>query len=169
MTVTASGRRAIRGGNDLLVLTRAFRAPIEDVWAAVTVSDRLARWFGTWRGDPKSGTVHVRMHAEGEVPEQAWTILECRPQARLAVRVGDGNEAWDFAVDLSTQAETTTLEFTQAIDDPSGWESIGPGWEYYLDRLVVAESGGDPSTVDFDRDYYPALGPYYANLTADPE
>ncbi|WP_010539599.1 SRPBCC family protein [Dietzia alimentaria] len=169
MTVTPSGRRVVRSGNDLLVLTRTFRAPIEDVWAAVTVPVRLARWFGTWSGDPKSGTVQVRMQAEGDVPEQSWTILECSPKTRLSVRAGESSETWDFAVELSKQAGTTILEFTQAIDDPSGWESIGPGWEYYLDRLVVAESGGDPSTVDFERDYYPALGPYYANLTAAPK
>ena len=39
--------------------------------------------------------------------------------------------------------------------------SVGPGWEYYLDRLVAAETGGDPATVDFDRDYYPAMAEHY--------
>lgn len=37
-------------GTDLVV-SRTFRAPIEDVWASVTESDRTARWFGAWQGD----------------------------------------------------------------------------------------------------------------------
>lgn len=32
----------------VLVFERTFHAPIEDVWAAVTESDRLARWIGVW-------------------------------------------------------------------------------------------------------------------------
>ena len=39
-------------------------------------------------------------------------------------------------------------------------ESVGPGWEYYLDRLVAAESGGDPASLDFD-DYYPSQSEHY--------
>lgn len=33
-------------------------------------------------------------------------------------------------------------------------------WEYYLDRLVSAESGGDPATIDFDDDYPSQSGHY---------
>jgi hypothetical protein len=46
---------------------------------------------------------------------------------------------------------------------------MGPGWEYYLDRLVAAETGGDPAAVDFERDYYPAMEEHYrAQLDAAP-
>ena len=37
-------------------VTRTFHAPIDDVWAAVTEPERLARWLGTWTGDPATGT-----------------------------------------------------------------------------------------------------------------
>ena len=44
-----TGRREERRrGRPSLVFERTFRAPIEDVWAAVTESDRLARWIGEW-------------------------------------------------------------------------------------------------------------------------
>ena len=39
-----TGRREERHGETFLVFERTFRAPIEDVWAAVTESDRLARF-----------------------------------------------------------------------------------------------------------------------------
>ena len=47
----AVGRREERGAGATLVIERTFRAPVEDVWAAVTESQRLGRWIGTWTGD----------------------------------------------------------------------------------------------------------------------
>ena len=41
---------------------------------------------------------------------------------------------------------------------------MGAGWEYYLDRLVAAETGGDVDAVDFDRDYYPAMAAHFRGL-----
>ena len=47
-------------------------------------------------------------------------------------------------------------------------ESVGPGWEFYLDRLVAAETGGDVAAIDFERDYYPAMVEHYrAELAAN--
>ena len=55
----------------------------------------------------------------------------------------------------------TTLSFSQPELDPVDGESVGPGWEYYLDRLVAAETDGDVAAIDFERDYYPAMADYY--------
>ena len=46
MTPTPSGR--LRGTD--LILTRTFRAPIEDVWTSVTDPESTARWFGAGNG-----------------------------------------------------------------------------------------------------------------------
>ena len=37
----------------------------------------------------------------------------------------------------------TTLTFEQRGLTAAAASDIGPGWEYYLDRLVAAETGGD--------------------------
>ena len=55
----------------------------------------------------------------------------------------------------------TTLSFSQPELDPVDGASIGPGWEYYLDRMVAAEAGGDVAAIDFERDYFPAMADYY--------
>src|SRR5690606_23528632 len=48
-------------GNDL-ILTRTFRAPIDDVWTSVTDSESTARWIGRWEGDAGPGkTVRLQM------------------------------------------------------------------------------------------------------------
>ena len=165
MNIKATGRRETREDQDVVVLMRTFRAPITDVWAAVTEPDRMARWIGTWTGDPASGYVQFAMTAESdEAPQQTFQIRSCEPPNRLLVQASDDSGVWELGLELDEQEGITTLEFTQVIYEPAILESVGPGWEYYLDRLVAAETGGDPSAIDFDRDYYPALSEHYAGL-----
>ena len=47
MTNPPSGQLVRTADGNELVVSRTFRAPIEDVWASVTEPDRTARWFGT--------------------------------------------------------------------------------------------------------------------------
>lgn len=77
MSTAASGRREVREGTDYIVLTRTFRAPIQDVWAAVTEPQRLERWIGTWTGDPESGEVTFRMTAEARTSSRRPTGSRC--------------------------------------------------------------------------------------------
>ena len=167
--IVASGRREDRGDQSLLVLERTFRAPAVDVWAAVTEPQRLERWIGTWTGDPASGSVLVRMTAEGEdARPEVFTIDECDPPRRLVVTsTPPGSDAeWRLEVDLSESAGATTLTFRQSMPDADLATSVGPGWEYYLDRLVAAETGGDVASVDFEL-YLRRMSEHYTRLFAD--
>ena len=70
-------------GNDL-ILTRTFRAPIDDVWTSVTKSENTALWFGSWEGDAGPGKI-VRLqlvHEKGQ-PWTNVTIEECEAPRRL--------------------------------------------------------------------------------------
>jgi uncharacterized protein YndB with AHSA1/START domain len=156
-----NGKIEQREGQHVLVLTRQLRAPIEDVWAAVTEPDRLARWIGTWEGDPTSGSVHFRMLFEGDHPGDTMTIRVCEPPRRLHVTSRVGNEKWLLDLDLEHADGLTTLTFVQRDVTVEQASDVGPGWDYYLDRLVDAETGADPAQRDFDRDYYPATSAYY--------
>src|SRR6478609_5236030 len=67
MSPRPSGRIA---GNELII-TRTFRAPIDDVWTSVTKSESLERWYGRWEGEAGPGkTVRLLMVFEGP---DAWT------------------------------------------------------------------------------------------------
>ena len=57
---------------------------------------------------------------------------------------------WHLDLHLAEEDGITTLTFTQPGIDPVEAESVGPGWEYYLDRLVAAETDGDVGAIDFD-------------------
>jgi uncharacterized protein YndB with AHSA1/START domain len=161
MNPTPNGRVVRLADRLTLQVDRVFHAPIDDVWAAITEPDRLARWLGTWRGDPTEGRVMFRMLFEEGDSEQEMEIRECRPPHRLAVTSHVGEQAWYLDVDLSESGGMTTLSFSQRDVDPEDLPSVGPGWEYYLDRLVAVETGGDLSDIDFERDYYPAMAEHY--------
>jgi uncharacterized protein YndB with AHSA1/START domain len=147
MSPTPTGR--LSGGD--LVLTRTFKAGIDDVWASVTEPERTARWFGPWeQGD--GAAIRVRMvHEEGE-PWMDMTIGACEPPRRLALSSGDGE--WRLELELSETDGVTELRFTQHLSGTEGVGEVGPGWEYYLDFLVASRDG--TAAPDFG-DYYPAM------------
>ena len=69
-TPIPTGRLEQRGGHRRLVLTRRFAAPIADVWASITESERTARWFASWTGDAGPGrTIRYRLTHEDGQPE----------------------------------------------------------------------------------------------------
>ena len=155
MSPTPTGRLF---GDDL-VLTRTFRAPIDDVWASMTESDRTARWFGPWRGEAGPGrTIKVQMaHEEGR-PWMDMTIDACVAPRRLAVSAGEENDRWHLDLALTETAGVTELRFTQHLTTTEAAGEIGPGWEYYLDCLVAARD--ETPLPSFD-DYYPAQKEYF--------
>ncbi|WP_067862725.1 SRPBCC family protein [Nocardia shimofusensis] len=150
-----------------LVLTRAFRAGMEDVWASLTQSERTARWFGPWKGEPGPGRrIEVQMAYEEEQPWMPMTIEACEPPRRLAVSAVDDHGSWFLEAVLVETDNGTELRFTQhfAEADRESVSHTGPGWEYYLDMLVAAHEG--TPAPDFG-DYWPAMQEYYTELKAD--
>ncbi|MGD7788928.1 SRPBCC family protein [Propionibacteriaceae bacterium Y1700] len=165
MTAKATGRLEKRPSGNVITFERTFGAPITDVWAAITESPRLERWIGTWTGTPASGQVTFEMNAEGEdMPASRYDIVACEPPRLLHVTTTDDYGSWDLELTLTESNGITTLQLAQQIDDPGMLENTGPGWDYYLDRLVAAETGQDPGRIDFDRDYYPALRAPYQSM-----
>ena len=164
MNASMTGRREERDGRTLLVIERRLRAPVDDVWAACTEPSRMERWIGTWSGDPASGSVSFRMTAEGDdVPAEEMDVLACEPPHRFAVRSrepqpfsedGSGDTAlWEMELELTEADGVTSLRFVQVLaPGATGIEmaaNVGPGWEYYLDRLVAAVTGTDVAAVDW--------------------
>lgn len=81
----------------------------------------------------------------------------------LVVAMTDDFGSWHLSVDLRSDGDTTVLTFTQHLDPPTLVKDTGPGWEYYLDRIIAAR-GGAPMP-DFD-DYYPSQQQHYLDAIA---
>ncbi|GAA1923790.1 hypothetical protein GCM10009775_15170 [Microbacterium aoyamense] len=146
-----------------LVLTRQLDVSVHDAWRDLTESARLERWIGRWEGDPQTGSVTFFMTAEGEdIPGEAYAIETCEPPRRFAGTTASG---WHLWFELAASDGKTTLAFGHRLNPTDDVGSIGPGWEYYLDRLVCAQAGVDCGSIVWD-DYYPALQGEYERLVA---
>jgi uncharacterized protein YndB with AHSA1/START domain len=160
MTNPPTGRLVPAAGGSELIVSRTFRAPIEDVWASVTESDRTARWFGAWKGDAAPGRmIKVQMGFEDGAPWLDKRIDACDPPRRLALSNEDGTMRIELL--LSHTDGLTELQLVHHLDPTDEIGAYGPGWEYYLDMLVAARDDLPRPSVG---DYYPAMKPYYESL-----
>ena len=163
MTPVPAGRLVPTAEGLDLVIVRTFNAPIEDVWASITESERTARWWGPWTGEPGPGrTISYKMAFEGEGPASEMLIEACEPPRHLLVR-GLGAYGWLLEAHLSESNGITELRFTHHLDAKTSVGDVGPGWEYYLDNLVASRV--DAKLPDFN-DYYPSQKAYYLELAA---
>lgn len=148
------------GAGVRLVFRRSYDASAAEVWDALTDPGRLARWFGSWTGDPSSGTVSMTMTDEGEQQPTTVRVRSCRPPELLEVEVAGPEGPWPLSVRLVEVAGRTQLTFVHELAEPYDAGSIGPGWQYYLDRLG-AVLAGTPLPDRFE-DYHPRLADRYA-------
>jgi uncharacterized protein YndB with AHSA1/START domain len=150
-----------------VVFQRSYPDPIEDVWSAVTEPERLERWIGTWTGTPRvGGTVEFRMTAEGEdAPAESVTILACDPPRTLAVQwTLPDQPVWRVEISLEEAGDATLLTFVHHLPGgPEAFGDIGPGWQYYLDRLAASLVGGAMPSFD---GYLEQLGDHYRGGSA---
>ena len=118
MTNPPSGQLVQNADGNELVVSRTFRAPIEDVWASVTEPDRTARWFGTWKGDAAPGRmIKVQMGFEDQAPWLDKRIDVCDPPRRLALSNESGNMRIELL--LSHGEGETELRLVHHLD-PTG-------------------------------------------------
>ncbi len=143
-----------------LIVTRRFKAPIEDVWQSVTDPERTARWYGPWRGKPAPGaTLDIQMAYEEGAPWFPLRIEACEAPRRLVVTQLEEAGDWRIELLLSQTGHTTELRLIQHRDSAEHVNSIGPGWEYYMDMLVASREGRRQPTFD---DYLPQAGYFEA-------
>jgi uncharacterized protein YndB with AHSA1/START domain len=152
-------------GNDL-VLSRQFRASIEDVWTSITDPSSTARWFGRWEGTPGVGNeIRVQMGFEDGQPWLTKLIEVCEPPRRLVLKSVGSSFTSRLELGLTATADGCELEFIQHAINRAMLGDIGPGWEYYLDSLVASRGDGPRPTFD---SYYPAHKAYFAGLATEP-
>ena len=159
MNPVPTGRVVPTESGAMLILTRTFRADIQDVWRSVTDSEHTAKWFGRWTGEPGPGKfVELFMGFEKETTPAKVLIQACEAPRHLAVSMHDAFGEWRLELFLEQTGEDTTLTFIHHLSDVAIVSDTGPGWEYYLDMLVAARAG---SALPAFGDYYPAQKDYF--------
>lgn len=156
-----------RDDGTYLVFERSYRAPIRDVWDCCTDQVRLNRWFGTWTGDPTAGRITLHWTHEDDAPDEDYVLERCDPprQLRLHNDNPDPTQVWTLQLDLTEDLGLTTLRFAQLVEPQVNVADVGPGWQYWLDRLDAAVADRDPDTVTWG-EQYTGLGEQYARTFA---
>src|SRR3954447_24549768 len=125
MTAITPLGRVLRDPDGLrLEFVRTYDAPVDDVWAALTDSDRTARWIGPWSGDPATGSVALTMSAEAEGDPSPVQILRCVPPTELVVETAGPAGPGRLAVTLRAIDAGTELTFVQRFEEPFDTGSI---------------------------------------------
>lgn len=135
-------------GRSTLTFVRHLPGPIERVWAYLTESAFLAKWFS--RGvvpDRVGGNVQFDMGATGRITayepprllEYTWNEEEssCGPVADALVR-------WELAED----GDRVRLTLTHSRLPENEVLAHGAGWQAFLQRLSACIDGRDPEPVD---------------------
>jgi uncharacterized protein YndB with AHSA1/START domain len=142
-----SGRIAAAEGRSIR-LRRAYDAPIDDVWDALTNPERISRWFLPISGDYRvGGRYQLEGNAGGE-------ILGCERPHRLRVtwvygEAADPADVSELEVRLTSAGDDSTtfeLEHTAIVPDDR-WDEYGPGavgvgWDQGLLGLSLHLRGG---------------------------
>ncbi|WP_139415503.1 SRPBCC family protein [Agromyces laixinhei] len=161
MTARPTGHYVLKDDGLYLQFDRLFHAPIEDVWFSLTNPNAMRAWIGTYTGSPATGGVRFRMETEGEGEWQNVSILECAPPHRFVADSGSGPTGIRLFCHLLEGGGMTTLTLGQRLHDPSEAADMGPGWDFYLDRLAAARAGTPQPAWET---YYPAFAPHYREL-----
>ncbi len=132
-------------GRQYVKFVRQLDFPVEEVWAALTESDRIADWFPGFALDARKG---------GKF--EIWFSENCEGEAHVSGRVTTysppnllelGTQCWQ----LEAQNGGCVLTFTDILlfderDKRDFSNSVLAGWHKYLDSLerVLHGGRGDP-------------------------
>jgi len=130
-------------GRQRLEFRREWPDPVDDVWAALTEPDRMARWIGTYEGERAvGGTGTFTMTHEEQPVGEPMRIVECDPPRRLVVEwVQQDTDAWRVDLDLTTEGDRTVLRFVQVFGADADVTDFALGWHWYLDKFGAAVAG----------------------------
>ena len=90
--------------------------------------------------------------------------LTTSPAQRKKWLSADDSDAWTEGASLVDIGEHTMVFFGQRVADYREAGQVGPRWEFALDCLVAAQSGGAAPKFE---DYFPSQQPYFERLGLD--
>ncbi len=120
----------------VVVASRSYETSIEDLWDAISNTERLPRWFAPVHGDLRLGG---RYQVEGNA---GGTITRCEPPRELSLTWEFGGAvSWVNVLLREEGPERTHLELQHIARREEHWDKYGPsatgvGWELGLMGLA---------------------------------
>jgi uncharacterized protein YndB with AHSA1/START domain len=162
------------GGAGVVRMEDRYDTGIDDLWAAITDPDRVARWYGRAKGDLRLGG-EFRLHVEAAGMDCIGRVEECEPPRRLRVTTRETDESWREGNGVAPFDET--LEATLIAD---GDQTVlvlevrgmpldkvafyGAGWQLHAEDLAAYLAGREPGADAETR--FGALVPAYQEQAA---
>jgi uncharacterized protein YndB with AHSA1/START domain len=129
---------------------------VEDLWAAITQPERLARWLGEVSGDLRVGGA-LRLSFTSSW-QGTGTVLECEAphRVRVANREEDGSETEIVATIVAEGSGARLVVEEHGLPaDPSAYAA---GWQVHLEDLAAALAGRP--TSDWHTRWTQLIGAY---------
>jgi len=143
-----------------IVLERRLRAPIEKVWAALTIPERIACWFTETELEPRvGGRYRLRFPQDDYVMEGVITEFE-PPRVLAHTWPHETHPGSIVRYELAPDGEGCRLTLSQTALSRKGLNAL-PGWHTFLEALPGAADG---IATTWTRDREMAVGKRYAYL-----
>jgi uncharacterized protein YndB with AHSA1/START domain len=171
MTLETAANGEIRRAGDgyQILFVRRLRKPIEKVWAAVTVPERIADWFANMRflPEPRLGA-RVELRFDGSPYEMTdGEVVAFDPPRLLAWTWTNADHPPSvIRCELEPDGDGCVLTFSWTGTDTTYLASSAAGWQVFLDGLEGATEGiRTPGSFEREEALRPA---YEAQLAALP-
>ncbi len=152
------GRLRMGPGGSAVRFERRYDAHPEQLWAALTEPDRVARWLARIGGDRIAGG-EVRIDFGGGA-EAVALVRSCDPPRALALEwVFPDGLATPLRVELRPDGDSTVLVLDHA-HFPGSPDEYAAAWQVHLD-LLAAEIAGRSPEFDYASELE-QLVPHYA-------
>lgn len=160
--------RAASGHRDLR-LERAYDTDPDDLFAALSDPDRLARWFATVDGDLRvGGRYRVRFDEQDVSQHVTGTINTCEPPRLLEVSWemrGEPTSTVSARITATASGASMLVLEHRGLSDASA-AGHGAGWQAYAEALGAVLSGGAGLGAQWDARWSDLLPHYKQQLEA---
>ena len=141
-----------------LRLTRDIARPVEKVWAALTIPERVADWFGEATFDLRvGGRYALQIRGETGIMEGAITAYEPPRLLEYIWTNGDGGPS-TVRMELTPLGQGCRLVFTQNRMIGRRLVDTASGWHGFLDLIPTAADG---QRAEHDHEGWKALDARY--------
>jgi uncharacterized protein YndB with AHSA1/START domain len=152
------GRLAVADGAGVVRIEDRYDTDINDLWAAVTEPDRVARWYGKVDGDLRLGGAFTLYVASADL-HSTGRIDVCEPPRSLRVTTretdesaqrGNGPSPFETTIEatLNPDGAQTILTIEVRGVPLDKIEYFGTGWQIHAENLAAYLTGSQSAGTE---------------------
>lgn len=134
---------AIGDGRGAVRMEDLYDTSADDLWAALTIPDRLARWIAVVSGDLRvGGAFHARFTSGWEGPGRVEVCA--RPERLLLVMTPGTADETQIEATISPAGDRTRLVIEERGISIGDLPGHGSGWQAHVEDLGAHLAGREP-------------------------